>query len=264
MTFETTLRSLAGSLVVAIEASGGIGPSAETEVVRKLKNHNILKSFRKRMIRKKVSITELQKRLDTMYDLLLEKAGSFIKDGIYKEPQVKPAVLMLQTASDIFHVVLYVTEKGSSDIVTSRVHRTGVFVPRQYTKNTAMHMPHLHLLYDGKTKMFKIDATRQRRSIKGASIAWKQHIKVPGGYTPPEIPDLLTPENNRPDSGPDSGPDPGPDEEPAPRPTPPAATPRQRSSSTSSPTFDMDMMSIALGIGGAISAILAGVRVLSA
>jgi hypothetical protein len=261
MTFETTLRSLAGSLVVAIEASGGIGPSAETEVVRKLKNHNILKSFRKRMIRKKVSVEQLQKRLDTMYDLLLEKAELLIKEGVYKEPQVKPAVLMLQTASDIFHVVLYVTEKGSSDIVTSRVHRTGVFVPRHYTERTGVHMPHLHLLYDGKTKMFKIDATRQRRSIKGASIAWKQHIKVPGGYTPPEIPDLLTPENNRPDSGPDSG----PDEEPtqAPRPTPPAATPRQRSSS-SSPAFDMDMLSITLGIGGAISAILAGVRVLSA
>jgi hypothetical protein len=265
MTSETTPRSLARSLVVAIEASGGIGPLSDPKARNRLKKHRILKSFRERANNRnnnsRTAVSE-ENKIKDMYDLLLEKAKSFIKDGIYKGPQVKPAVLMLQTASDIFHVVLYVTEKGSSDIVTSRKHRTGVFVPRQYTKNTAMHMPHLHLLYDGKTKMFEMDATRQRRSIKGASITWKQRIKVPGGYTPPaqpEIPGLLTPEeNNRPDSG--------PDEEPtqAPRPTPPAATPRQRSSSTSSPTFDMDMLSITLGIGGAISAILAGVRVLSA
>lgn len=263
MTFETTPRSLASSLVMAIEASGGIGPLSDPEARNRLKKHRILKSFRERAngARKNNSNTAEENKIKDMYDLLLEKAESFIKDGIYKEPQVNPAVLMLQTASDIFHVVLYVTEKGSSDIVTSRKHRTGVFVPRHYTERTGVHMPHLHLLYDGKTKMFKIDATRQRRSIKGASIAWKQHIKVPGGYVRP-VPNLLTPENNRPDSGPDSG----PDEEPAqaPRPTPPTATPRQRSSSTSSPTFDMDMLSITLGIGGAISAILAGVRVLSA
>jgi len=164
---------------------------------------------------------------------------------------------MLQTASDIFHVVLYVTEKGSREIVTSRVHRTGVFVPRQYTERNAVHMPHLHLLYDGKKKVFEMDATRQRQSVRGASIAWKQRIKVPGGYVRPDPPNLLTPENNRPDEEPAQGAPPS-------EATPPAATPRQRSTSTSSPAFDMDMISITLGIGGAISAILSGVRVLSA
>jgi hypothetical protein len=196
-----------------------------------------------------------------MYDMLVSKVDALIANGIYRQAQVSPTVLMLQVAADIFHVILYVEEPSGSEIVTSKVHRTGTFIPRHHTKkSTGSYAPHIHITYDG--SVFRADSRKQKKSARGSKTMWTQQIKVPRGPVSPQIPDLLTPEEEavEEEAARPSPSRPPPQRPPSPSPSPSSPSP---SSSSLSPLDAMPIVTVGLGIGGAISSILAGVRVLT-
>lgn len=250
-------QSLAASLVTAIEAAGDVGSLADPTARNTLRRHKILKTFSQRASTRTVNASTIGRpaKIRAMYDMLVSKVDALIANGIYRQAQVSPTVLMLQVAADIFHVILYVEEPSGSEIVTSKVHRTGTFIPRRHTKkSTESYAPHIHIAFDG--SVFRADFEKQKKSARGSKTMWAQRIKVPRGPVSPQIPDLLTPEEEAVE---EESARPSPSRPPPQR--PPSSPPS--SPSPSSSLSSLDALPIALGIGGVISSILAGVRMSS-